>query len=201
MPRYGGSIFPTPSRSSSFRRRKSPESDQEETAGDQPGYFWLDHLPKSLAEAAHMGHSLSPNPDSWMIESARQFVSSLNKVVESINSRGRSVWLMARPLRNGIVPTSGGNVAFCHWGILISYLTKYQLGNRISELDDKGSLDSILGDLHELRNQNGDANYNFCSYRGKDNERATRLDYLGQTEITDAELFELGMCFSILVLI
>jgi hypothetical protein len=192
LPRHGSGIFITPVRTPSFRRR-SPEPEAEEVSGDQPGYFWLGHLPKSLDEAADMVHRLSPNTESWMLESARLFVSALHRVVESICSRGRSVWLMAEPLRNGIVPTaSSGNIAFSHWGILISYLTRHQLQDRIAELEEKAGLDLILGDLHELRNHRGEVRYERYEYRGHHHQRATKLKYLGQTEVTDETLFEFG---------
>jgi len=190
-----GGLFRNPSRSSSFRRknRKSPEPNTEDPTGPHPGYFWLEHLPHSLNDLRFDSVSrLSPNRDVWMIESAQHFLNSLLKVVETIRSRGRSVWFMVRPLENRNLPgPSAGHVSFSHWGILVSGMTRSQLEDRLAETST--TTDSIWGDLHELRNILGTAKYECSTYRARDNRKATRLDYLGQTEITDEELFEFGI--------
>ena len=69
-------------------------------------------------------------------------------------------------------------------------MTRSQLEDRLVETSTTG--DSIWGDLHELKNIFGTAKYECSTYRAWDNRKATRLDYLGQTEITDEELFEFG---------
>jgi hypothetical protein len=190
-----GSLFRTPSRSSSFRRknRKSPEPHAEEPTSPHPGYFWLDHLPHSLFDLRlNVASRLSPNNDNWMIESAHQFLNYLQRVVETIRSHGRSVWFMVRPLENRNLPgPSAAHVSFSHWGILVSGMTRSQLEDRLEETSTTG--DAIWGDLHELRNICGTAKYECSTYRARDNRKATRLDYLGQTEIADEELFEFGM--------
>jgi hypothetical protein len=191
-----GGLFRSPTPSSSFRRlsRKSPEPNAEEPIGPHPGYLWLDHLPRSLDDVRLDSTRLSPNMDNWMIESANQFVSSLQKIVESICSRGRSVWFMVRPLENRNLPgPSAAHVSFSHWGILVSGMTRSQLEDLSTEtMPLGGPVDSIWGDLHELRNIYGAAKYECSTYRARDNRKATKLEYLGQTEITDEELFEFG---------
>jgi len=189
-------LFRTPSRSSSFRRkhRTSPEPHADEQTGPHPGYFWLDRLPHSLSDLhLNISSRLSPNNDNWMIESAQLFLHSFHRVIETIRSRGRSVWFMVRPLENRNLPgPSAAHVSFSHWGILISDMTRSQLEDRLEETSTATSGDSIWGDLHELRNICGSAKYECCTYRARDNRRATKLDYLGQTEIADEELFEFG---------
>jgi hypothetical protein len=194
-PNSGATIFRTPSRTTSFRRRNNGDSEVEDTlTGSQPGYSWLEYIPRSLDKTFFdLSPALSPNKDNWMIESARTFVINLRKVVETVCSRGRSVWFMVKPLNNRIIlaGSSDGKTSFSHWGILISGLTRAQLEDRIPETST--DLDSIWGDLHELRNQSGTAIYQCTTYRAKDYLQATKLDYLGQTEVSDEELFEVGI--------
>ena len=51
------------------------------------------------------------------------------------------------------------------------------------------------GHLHELRNIFGKARYERKDFKGEDYKRATKLTYLGQTEMTDQELHEYGKEF------
>jgi hypothetical protein len=201
MPAASGGFGP-PLRSATFGRRhgKAPEL-EEVTTGPQPGYIWLDYLPRSIDDTTPNSPTLrspisptSPSRDNWMSESARLFIGSLRKVVETVRSRGRSVWFMVRPLANRALLSgpSDAKVSLCHWGILISGMTRSQLEDRLHELPPS-SLDAIWGDLHELRNHFGTATYACSTYRARDNRRVTKLDYLGQTEITDEKLFELGI--------
>ena len=195
MPNPGPSVFRTPTRTSSFRRRNNGDVEVEYTlTGSQPGYSWLDRIPRSLDKTFFdTSPVLSPTKDNWMIESARIFVINLRKVVETVCSRGRSVWFMVRPLENRAMLSgpSEAKASFSHWGILISGMTRSQLEDRRAEATS--GVDSIWGDLHELRNHSGTARYECSTYRAKDNLRATKLDYLGQTEINDEELFEFGI--------
>lgn len=186
--------FGTPIRTSSFGLRSKKVDTtmgEESTAGPQPGYRWLEHLPRSLDDI-EPNPRLSPHKDNWMIESAKLFVASIRKIAEVICSRGRSVWFMVRPLENRATMLSGpsdARVSFSHWGILISGMTRSQLEDRLQDAES----DEIWGDLHELKNYYGNAKYEWSTYRAKDNQRATKLEYLGQTEITDEALFEHGI--------
>ena len=201
MPAASGGFGPPP-RSTTFGRRHSKTPEPEEvTNGPQPGYFWLDHLPQLMDDINSDSPTLLsptsptyPSRDNWMPESARLFVGSLRKVVETVCSRGRSVWFMVRPLESRALLSgpSDAKVSLSHWGILISGMTRSQLEDRLHELPSS-SLDAIWGDLHELRNHFGTARYECSTYCAKDNRRATKLEYLGQTEITDEELFEFGI--------
>ena len=201
MPAASGGFGPPP-RSATFGRRHSRTPEPEEgTTGPQPGYFWLDHLPRSIDDTNSDSPTLlspisptSPSRDNWMSESARLFIRSLRKVVETVCSRGRSVWFMVRPLESRALLSgpSDAKVSLSHWGILISGMTRSQLEDRLHE-SSPSSLDAIWGDLHELRNHFGTARYECSTYRARDNRRATKLDYLGQTEITDEKLFEFGI--------
>jgi hypothetical protein len=195
MPNPQANVFRTPTRTSSFRRRRNNDLELEDTlAGSQPGYAWLEHIPRSLDKTFFdISPPLSPSRDNWMFESARLFVINLRKVVEIVCSRGRSVWFMVRPLENRAILSGPSNAkaSFSHWGILISGMTRSQLEDRRAEANS--GLDSIWGDLHELRNHHGTAHYECSTYHAKDSLRATKLDYLGQTEIIDEELFEFGI--------
>ena len=194
--------FGSPPRSSTFGRRhnKTPEP-EEVTTGPQPGYFWLEHLPRSIDDVKSDSPTLlspisqtSPTRGNWMSESGRLFIGSLRKVVETVCSRGRSVWFMVRPLQNRALLSgpSDAKVSLSHWGILISAMTRPQLEDRLLE-NPPSRWDAVWGDLHELRNHFGTARYECSTYRAGDNRRATKLDYLGQTEISDEKLFDLGI--------
>jgi hypothetical protein len=106
---------------------------------------------------------------------------------------GRSVWFMARPLaRKGISPGSNAVVAFNHWGIVISSMTRHQMQQKMTS-HGAGPASCDWGDLHELRNHDGEAGYerrNFCDI---DYQRATRWTYLCQTDLTDEELHDFGI--------
>ena len=125
-----------------------------------------------------------------MVRSARQFLVSLRKVVEAVCSRGRSVWFMVRPLERMLLSGSDASIQLSHWGILVSELTRSQFDDRMREipLDPNG----VLGDLHELKNIHGKAEYRCATYTVKLHQGVTKLDYLGQTEMNDAELHKFG---------
>lgn len=185
--------FNSPIRTSTFglRHKNSDSTVREEVVtGPQPGYFWIEHLPRSINDI-NSNSPLSPHKDNWKIESAKLFITSVRKVVETICSRGRSVWFMVRPLESRALLSgpSEANVSFSHWGILISGMTRSQLEDRLGDVES----DAIWGDLHELRNYFGNARYEWSTYQARHNQRATKLDYLGQTEITDEALFEFGI--------
>jgi len=125
-----------------------------------------------------------------MVRSARQFLVSLRKVVEAVCSRGRSVWFMVRPLERMLLSGSDASIQLSHWGILVSELTRSQFDDRMREipLDPNG----VLGDLHELKNIHGKAEYRCATYTVKLHQAVTKLDYLGQTEMNDAALHKFG---------
>jgi hypothetical protein len=151
----------------------------------QVGYAWLDRLRREKDDADSPG-----GPESWKYKSAHQFLVSLRKMAEAVCSRGRSVWFMVRPLDRRILSGSEGNVHFSHWGIMVSEMTRLQLDARMAELPL--DLPGVLGDLHELKNIRGRAEYRCTNYTVKLNIGATKLEYLGQTEMTDEALDKLG---------
>ena len=191
---------PTPSRTSSFRGAfKRSRGDKSGHGGGETdeipvatiplaGYEWLDRLPREVDEVSPELGTLSP--DYWMVRSARQFVVSLRKVVEAVCSRGRSVWFMVRPLERMLLSGLDASIQLSHWGILVSELTRSQFDDRMREipLDPSG----VLGDLHELRNIHGRAEYRCTTYTVKLHQGVTKLDYLGQTEMNDEGLHTFG---------
>jgi hypothetical protein len=177
MPDYGGNNLISPS--------------------SEPGYSWLENVSKSLDMSRLV--PTSPTGVKWKTESARLFLKYLGKMVDTIRSRGRSVWFMARPLESRkFLSGSDGKVSFSHWGILISDFAKPQLEERIAEFN--ASPEQVWGDLHELRNHFGTARYECSDYVARDYARATKLNYLGQTEVTNDELYSFGIshCLSLI---
>jgi len=72
----------------------------------------------------------------------------------------------------------------------VSEMTRLQLDARMAELPL--DLHAVLGDLHELKNVCGRAEYRCSDYTVKFNLGATKLEYLGQTEMMDEALDRLG---------
>ena len=53
-------------------------------------------------------------------------------------------------------------------------------------------MEAIWGDLCEWTDHFRTATYECSRYRAMDNRRAAKLDYIGQTGITNEKLFEFG---------
>jgi hypothetical protein len=130
----------------------------------------------------------------WKKNSGTYFAQSLIKVVETIGVSGRSVWFLVRPLQSPSVPKVP-LISFSHWGILISPLTKRQMDDLIC--GDHSNNSEAWGNLHELNRQGDHAFYTRKRFYASDFERATKLDYLGQTEMTDRQLDQLGNSVSV----
>jgi hypothetical protein len=98
---------------------------------------------------------------------------------------------MACPLERRRFPAaSEGMIPLCHWGILVSQMAMGQMMDRID--GNTSDAEDIWGDLHELRNNHGISQYERRDFKTPDYQRATRLKYLGQTEMTDKELHDYG---------
>jgi hypothetical protein len=182
LPAHGKTKFielPRPPRFHKPSRKEVMECPEEH-------YFsWIERLP------GHREDLNSPCSDCvWMRKCEGIFLRSLIKTVEIACSRGRSVWFMVRPLNNSLVPRgSEARTSFSHWGVLISDLAKCQLEDRLVE---SPNAKEVLGDLHELRNVLGMTRYDHLSYRIDDYKKATKLEYLGQTEMELEDILAFG---------
>jgi hypothetical protein len=169
--------LPGPVINSSWKRKRKKDIMED--------YSWLNCL---RAGPYSRGGDFIPK---WKEDSGSYFVQILIKVVDTIGLCGRSVWFLAHPLQSIPLPKGLDRwIPFSHWGILISPLTKRQMANRMSG-NHVGNSEE-WGKLHELSRRGNRALYIRSRFRASDFQRATKLTYLGQTEMTDLELDLLG---------
>lgn len=142
-------------------------------------YSWLNSfLPGTYSRAGDF--SL------WKHICATNFILCLERAKQMAGIYGRSVWFMARPLKGKCLRCSDSPIALSHWGILISQLTYGQMKERMAS--SSGNRLQIWGELHELRNLNGEAAYVCSRFSAADYQRGRVLKYLGQSVMTDEEL-------------
>jgi hypothetical protein len=169
--------LPGPVMNSSWKRKRKKENTED--------YCWLNCL-----RVGPYSRVIDFMPK-WKAESGNYFAQILIKVVDTIGASGRSVWFLVRPLQSIRLPGGLARlIPFSHWGILISPLTKRQMTNRMHGNHSNNSEE--WGKLHELHRRGGQADYVRNRFFASDFQRATKLAYLGQTEMTDMQLFELG---------
>jgi hypothetical protein len=175
-------------RSLSFIGRRHSYSSNDSTSYSYCS--WLVEVPCSLEPVIQ--NRASVHKKDWTSESRRCFIRSLSRIIDSVQSRDRSVWLMVRPLERRVPSPSGIKPAFGHWGAVISELTKLQLDERISSVSEHSS--ETLGTLHELRNDGGITRYVVTPYDVHCKPLPGR-DYVGQTEMNNEEIFNFGTLF------
>jgi hypothetical protein len=136
--------------------------------------------------------------EDWNGESAGRLMQYFQMAKNLALNRGRSVWLMVRPLDNSsskslslltIFALLNPSSATAHWAVMVSELSKPRLEGMISSY--RGTSES-LGVLHELRNIGGTTHYKHNPYF-YDSELTLR--YVGQTEMDDKQLNTYGIYF------
>jgi hypothetical protein len=116
----------------------------------------------------------------------------LKLAIDITTSRGRSVWMIVEPLKKFKVFGTTGTEPFCHWGILVSGLTRRELEERKRQTASSSA--DPWGTRHELRNNEGQNEYQGeTRYYASDLKSGSQLTYLGQTEMLDVDLREYGI--------
>jgi len=116
----------------------------------------------------------------------------LKLAIDITLSRGRSVWLIVEPLKKLRVLGSAGTESFCHWGVLVSGLTRRELED--GKRQAASSSADPWGTRHELRNNEGRNQYQGeTCYYASDLKSGSQLTYLGQTEMLDDVLRDYGI--------
>jgi hypothetical protein len=159
-----------------------------------PGPVCKDANQKDLSWLNYVGSASGDPSDGdrkWKMDSADHFLRYLKKAGDLAARNGRSVWLLIRPLDRVMFPPGSNRLAvLSHWGIMIS---DFQKGQLMDWMNGKPSSHDKWGDLHELRNNVGQAIYECNDFKAVNHHKSMKFTYLGETEMNNDDLHRYGI--------